>query len=76
MFRVEEDYSNLAKQLFKLTNPNGMTHIKHQKNDSGYALEDFRDDMVAATQEFNGTYYLIQQFSLPEDFPTSPDEEK
>ncbi|MFL2132037.1 class I SAM-dependent rRNA methyltransferase [Ruoffia sp. FAM 20858] len=73
MFRVEEDYSNLAKQLFKLTNPNGMTILS--TNHSGYALEDFRDDMVAATQELNGTYYLIQQFSLPEDFPTSPDEE-
>ncbi|MBZ6526877.1 class I SAM-dependent rRNA methyltransferase [Aerococcaceae bacterium DSM 111021] len=73
MFRVEEDYPRLAKQLFKLTNPNGMTILS--TNHSGYALEQFRDDMVEVTQSMEGTYYLIQQFGLPEDFPTSSDEE-
>lgn len=72
-FRVEEDYVSLAKQLFNLTNPNGMTILS--TNHSGYAMEQFRDEMIAVTQEIDGTFYLIQQFELPEDFPVSSDEE-
>lgn len=73
MFRVEEDYPNLAEKLFKLTNPNGLTILS--TNNSKYSLENFRQDMVNLTQKLEGTYYMIQKFELPEDFPTSVDEE-
>ena len=73
VFRVEKDYPKLAEQLFKLTNPNGLTILS--TNNSKYRLEDFQQDMIDVTQKLEGTYYLIQKFELPEDFPTSQDEE-
>ncbi|XJS10119.1 class I SAM-dependent rRNA methyltransferase [Aerococcaceae bacterium WGS1372] len=73
IFRVEKNYPKLAEQLFKLTNPNGLTILS--TNNSKYLIEDFQRDMVELTQNLEGTYYLIQKFELPEDFPTSQDEE-
>lgn len=73
VFRVEKDYPKLAEQLFKLTNPNGLTILS--TNNSKYRLEDFQQDMINLTQKLDGTYYLIQKFELAEDYPTSQDEE-
>lgn len=72
-FQVQTDYKELAKQLFSLTKPGGITILS--MNHSGYLVDDFRKDMMQAIREVDGTYHLIQTFGLPEDFPTTADSE-
>lgn len=72
-FQVIRDYKDLAKQVFSIIKPGGMTILS--LNHSGYLADKFRTDMVEASQQVKGSYHLIQTFSLPEDFPTSSDSE-
>lgn len=72
-FQVIRDYKDLAKQVFSITKPAGMTILS--LNHSGYLADEFRTDMLEASQEVIGNYHLIQTFSLSEDFPTSADSE-
>ncbi|MBG9988931.1 class I SAM-dependent rRNA methyltransferase [Aerococcaceae bacterium DSM 111176] len=73
-FSAEKDYQELAVDLFDITAPGGMTILS--TNHSGYTLNNFRDDMIAASKEISEDIYLIQQFELPqEDFYTTIDPE-
>lgn len=72
-FSAEKDYQELAHDLFTLTAVDGMTVIS--TNHAGYRPENFRRDILEVAQKHPGTFHLIQQFGLPEDFPTSQDSE-
>ncbi|WP_124058521.1 class I SAM-dependent rRNA methyltransferase [Vaginisenegalia massiliensis] len=70
-FRAEKDYLTLARDLLGLTQVGGMCLLS--TNHAAYDKNQFIKDIQQAMQEANGSYQIIQQFGLPEDFPTSPD---
>lgn len=70
-FAAEQDYRTLAEQIFQRVEMGGYAILS--TNHSGYSLEQFRQDMIQATHSIPGQYHLIQQFGLPEDFPTTID---
>lgn len=71
VFAADRDYPALAEDLFTLTKPGGMTVIS--TNHSAYEPERFRQEMIAVANQHPGRCQLIQSFTLPEDYPTSPD---
>lgn len=70
-FKVENDYKNLAKDLFALTKPGGLCILS--TNHSTYFKNSFQQDINRAIEENKMNIQLIQQFGLPEDFPTTAD---
>lgn len=71
-FVADQDYKQLAREVFSLTRPGGMAILS--TNHSGYSLEDFQQDMVEVGLNHPGMCQLIQSFDLPKDFPTTADE--
>lgn len=71
IWRVEEDYRNMAKELLDLLYPNGMGIFS--TNAAKYTLANFRHDIEQATLQANGEYIFLTQYRLPQDFPTSQD---
>lgn len=71
-FVADQDYKQLAREVFNLTRPGGMAILS--TNHSGYSLEDFQQDMVEVGLNHPGMCQLIQSFDLPKDFPTTADE--
>ncbi|EPH11803.1 class I SAM-dependent rRNA methyltransferase [Facklamia hominis] len=70
-FSVDKDYFALAQDLFEITRPGGICLLS--TNNASLMLETFRQQMTLAGA--NKKAQLIQQFELPEDFPTSSDPE-
>ncbi|UUX33817.1 class I SAM-dependent rRNA methyltransferase [Fundicoccus culcitae] len=70
-FKVEKDYASLAKDLFTLTKPGGLCLLS--TNHSGYFKQTFQNDIKAAITDAKMDVQLIQQFNLPDDFPTTAD---
>ena len=69
-FSALQDYASLAQSLYALVAPQG--HIILSTNHSGYALEKFRQEMLAAGQ---GRYRLVAEFGQPTDFKATADPE-
>ena len=73
MWRVEEDYAALAEDLFKLLNPGGI--LIAATNSAQYSAEDFKAMLQEVVETIDGEAYLLTQFGLEADYPTSPDPE-
>ncbi|MDG5790044.1 class I SAM-dependent rRNA methyltransferase [Evansella sp. AB-P1] len=66
-FSAAKDYKNLLKDAISITNENGM--IVASTNYSGFGMEKFKGFIEKAFEEMGERFDIIEQFSLPEDFP-------
>lgn len=71
IFSVEKDYPRLAQQIFELTAVGGFCILS--TNHSRYEKERFMQDIQQVLNQTAGTFYFIQSFDLPADFPTTAD---
>lgn len=72
-FSALKDYADLAKDLFSLTAPGGLCILS--TNHSMYSQTAFQDDINEVAKKTKRQTQLIQSFGLPNDFPTSQDNE-
>ena len=73
MWRVEDDYAALAEDLFKLLNPGGI--LITATNSAQYSADNFKAMLQEVVETTDGEAYLLTQFGLEADYPTSPDPE-
>ncbi|WLD93310.1 class I SAM-dependent rRNA methyltransferase [Alkalihalobacillus sp. AL-G] len=67
-FSVAKDYKDLLKEAIAITEDNGT--IVASTNYAGFDMKKFKQFIVQAFKEMNGSYKLLNEFSLPKDFKT------
>ena len=67
-FSAAKDYKDLLKDAISITEDNGV--IVASTNYSGYDMKKFKGFIDQAFKEMNGSYQLLEEFTLPEDFRT------
>ncbi|MCA0170698.1 class I SAM-dependent rRNA methyltransferase [Bacillus sp. RAR_GA_16] len=67
-FSAAKDYKDLLKDAISITEDNGV--IVASTNYSGYDMKKFKGFIDQAFKESNGSYQLLEEFTLPEDFRT------
>ncbi|WP_273836340.1 class I SAM-dependent rRNA methyltransferase [Guptibacillus sedimenti] len=67
-FSAAKDYKDLLKDAISITEDNGI--IVASTNYSGYDMKKFKGFVEQAFKETNGSYQLLEEFTLPEDFRT------
>ena len=70
-FSAGKDYTNLLKDTISITEDNGV--IIASTNCSTFDMKKFKNFIDVAFKEMNGKYEIMEQFSLPADFKTSPE---
>ncbi|MGM0846173.1 MAG: class I SAM-dependent rRNA methyltransferase [Bacillota bacterium] len=67
-FSAAKDYTDLLKQTIAITEKNGV--IVASTNASNFDMKKFKSFIDKAFKESGGSYKLMEEFSLPEDFRT------
>ncbi|WP_419882513.1 class I SAM-dependent rRNA methyltransferase [Peribacillus sp. B-H-3] len=70
-FSAGKDYKNLLKDAISITEKDGL--IVASTNSSSFDMKRFKGFIAAAFKETGGSYRLMEEFSLPEDFKTIPE---
>ncbi|MDQ0216266.1 23S rRNA (cytosine1962-C5)-methyltransferase [Oikeobacillus pervagus] len=69
-FSANKDYKDLLKETIAITEKNGV--IVASTNCSTFDIKKFKGFIDTAFKESNGKYKLLEEFSLPQDFQTTP----
>ncbi|MGD6890784.1 class I SAM-dependent rRNA methyltransferase [Bacillus mobilis] len=67
-FSAAKDYKNLLKETIAITENKGI--IVASTNCSAFDMKKFKGFIDTAFKEMNGTYKILEEHSLPEDFRT------
>ncbi len=67
-FSASKDYKDLLKEAIAITEKNGV--IVASTNCSTFDMKKFKGFIDKAFQETGGSYKLLEEYSLPEDFKT------
>ncbi|MCU5379677.1 class I SAM-dependent rRNA methyltransferase [Bacillus cereus] len=67
-FSAAKDYKNLLKETIAITENKGI--IVASTNCSAFDMKKFKGFIDIAFKEMNGTYKILEEHSLPEDFRT------
>jgi 23S rRNA (cytosine1962-C5)-methyltransferase len=67
-FSASKDYKDLLKEAIAITEKNGV--IVASTNCSTFNMKKFKGFIETAFKETNGSYKLLEEFTLPEDFKT------
>ncbi|WP_175991430.1 class I SAM-dependent rRNA methyltransferase [Bacillus sp. Marseille-Q1617] len=67
-FSASKDYKDLLKEAIAITEKNGV--IVASTNCSTFNMKKFKGFIDTAFKETSGTYQLLEEFTLPEDFKT------
>ncbi|WP_349408944.1 class I SAM-dependent rRNA methyltransferase [Pseudalkalibacillus sp. SCS-8] len=70
-FSVAKGYKDLLKEAIAITEDDGI--IVASTNYAGFNMKKFKSFVEKAFKEMNGTYKIIQEHSLPDDFKTIPE---
>ncbi|RSK29477.1 class I SAM-dependent rRNA methyltransferase [Bacillus sp. HMF5848] len=69
-FSAAKDYKNLLKEAITITSDNGV--VVASTNCATFNMRKFKEFIETACKESNVTYTIKEEFTLPEDFRTSP----
>jgi 23S rRNA (cytosine1962-C5)-methyltransferase len=67
-FSARKDYPELLVQAIQITEKNGI--IVASSNCSTFNMKKFKDFIKKAFQQTGGSYKILEEFTLPEDFRT------
>jgi 23S rRNA (cytosine1962-C5)-methyltransferase len=67
-FSARKDYPELLAQAIQITEKNGI--IVASSNCSTFNMKKFKDFIKKAFQQTGGSYKILEEFTLPEDFRT------
>ena len=73
-FSAVQDYQNLLKEAISVTENEGV--IVASTNSSAISMNKLKGFVEKAFKEMKTSYYIVEEFSLPEDFRTKKDFEE